>query len=69
MFYLCRDLCTTLDCFYLRLGFSGEFAPRTIIRSEVRCKETGKIRKLFDYENVQDLYDLLVEFIHLLYFK
>lgn len=51
------------------MGFSGEFAPRCITRSEVRCKQSGQYRKIFDYENAEDLYDLLVEFIHVLYFK
>lgn len=66
-FYKILRLC--FSHLYFRIGFSGEFAPRCITRSEVRCKETGKIRKIFDYDNAQDLYDLLVEFIHVLYFK
>lgn len=54
------------DC---RFGFTGEFAPRCIIPSEVKCKKTGTIRKIMDYKNEQDLYDLLVDFLHTLYFK
>ncbi|KRT78770.1 hypothetical protein AMK59_7876 [Oryctes borbonicus] len=54
---------------YTKIGFSGEFAPRAIISSEVRCKNTNQIRKIYDYKDKEDLYDLLVEFIHLLYFK
>ncbi|KAB0799199.1 hypothetical protein PPYR_07079 [Photinus pyralis] len=54
---------------YTKLGFSGEFSPRYIIRSEVRCKETGLMRNIRDYKDDQDLYDLLVDFLHSLYFK
>lgn len=52
-----------------RLGFGGEFAPRAIVNSEVRCKETGNMRNIFSYSDSQDLYDLLVDFIHVIYFK
>lgn len=52
-----------------RLGFSGEFSPRCIIRSEVICKNTGRLRNILDYESKEDLYDLLVDFVHMLYFK
>lgn len=55
--------------FCLRFGFSGEYAPRCIIRSEVRCKKTDQIRQIIDYQNEKDLYDLLVDFLHILYFK
>ncbi|XP_017772679.1 PREDICTED: actin-related protein 10 [Nicrophorus vespilloides] len=54
---------------YTKLGFSGEHAPRCIIRTEVFCKKTHKVRKIYDYEDKYDLYDLLVDFIHILYFK
>ncbi|XP_063912886.1 actin-related protein 10-like [Zophobas morio] len=54
---------------YTKFGFSGEYAPRCIIRSEVRCKKTNTIRRIIDYENEKDLYDLLVDFVHVLYFK
>ncbi|XP_974574.2 actin-related protein 10 [Tribolium castaneum] len=54
---------------YTKFGFSGEYAPRCIIRSEVRCKKTNQVRRIFDFKDEQDLYDLLVDFIHTLYFK
>lgn len=54
---------------YTKLGFSGEFSPRYIIRSEVRCKETGLMRNIRDYKDDGDLYDVLVDFLHTLYFK
>lgn len=52
-----------------RFGFTSEFAPRYIIRSEVRCKKTGRCRSICDYESPEDLHDLLVDFIHTIYFK
>lgn len=52
-----------------RFGFTGEFSPRAIFRSEVRCKKSGQLRKVLDYNSQEDLYDLLVEFIHVIYFK
>ncbi|KAK9694182.1 actin [Popillia japonica] len=54
---------------YTKIGFSAEFAPRAIVASEVRCKNTNQVRNIYDYKDKEDLYDLLVEFIHLLYFK
>jgi actin-related protein 10 len=54
---------------YTKFGFSGEYAPRCIIRSEVCCKKTNTIRRILDYKDEKDLYDLLVDFVHVLYFK
>lgn len=54
---------------YTKFGFTGEFAPRTIMKSVARCKKTGRLRKIWDYESPEDLYDLLVEFLHTIYFK
>ncbi|CAG9864764.1 unnamed protein product [Phyllotreta striolata] len=54
---------------YTKFGFAGEFAPRNIMKSTVRCKRTDRLRRIWDYESPEDLYDLLVEFIHVIYFK
>ncbi|XP_072383319.1 actin-related protein 10 [Diabrotica undecimpunctata] len=54
---------------YTKFGFSGEFAPRTIIKSVARCKKSGQLRRIWDYESAEDLYDLLVEFLHVIYFR
>ncbi|XP_076274002.1 actin-related protein 10 [Rhynchophorus ferrugineus] len=54
---------------FTRFGFTTDFAPRYIIRSEVRCKKTNKLRKICDYDSADDLYDMLVELIHIIYFK
>lgn len=52
-----------------RFGYAGEASPRGIIRTEVRCPESKKIRRIIDHTDVEDLYQLLVEFLHLLFFK
>lgn len=54
---------------FTKIGISGEYTPRAIIRSEVQCKRTNTRRKLTSYSDKEDLYDLLVEFVHLIYFK
>ncbi|XP_075233522.1 actin-related protein 10 [Lycorma delicatula] len=54
---------------FTKFGFAGEPSPRCIIPSEVKCAESGKIRPIHSYKNESDLYALLVDFIHLLYFK
>lgn len=54
---------------FFRFGFTGEFAPRCIIRSEIKCKNGNQFRKIADYKNELDLYDMLVDFLHILYFK
>nr|XP_022903365.1 actin-related protein 10 [Onthophagus taurus] len=54
---------------YTKVGFNGEFSPRAIIPTEVEYKKTGQLRKIYDYESEEDLYDLLVDFIQMLYFK
>lgn len=58
-----------INIFIFRFGFTGEFAPRNIIKSEVRCKGTGELKRLWDFKSPEELYDLLVEFIHIIYFK
>ncbi|KAL0123243.1 hypothetical protein PUN28_007682 [Cardiocondyla obscurior] len=54
---------------YTKFGYAGEVSPRGIIRTEVRCSETKKTRKIIDYKDTEDLYQLLVDFFHLLFFK
>ncbi|KYN09628.1 PREDICTED: actin-related protein 10 [Trachymyrmex cornetzi] len=54
---------------YTKFGYAGEVSPRGIIRTEVRCSESKKIRRIIDYRDVEDLYQLLVDFLHLLFFK
>ncbi|XP_011863461.1 PREDICTED: actin-related protein 10-like [Vollenhovia emeryi] len=54
---------------YTKFGYAGEATPRGIIRTEVRCSESKKTRKIVDYKDTEDLYQLLVDFLHLLFFK
>jgi len=54
---------------YTKFGFVGEFTPRCIIPSEVKSSVDGKVRKVWCYQNEQELYSILVDFIHLLYFQ
>ncbi|KAK7863333.1 hypothetical protein R5R35_009689 [Gryllus longicercus] len=54
---------------YTKFGFAGETGPRCIISTEVMCQESGRIKKIFSYSNEEELYSLLVEFIHNLYFR
>ncbi|KAG7207174.1 hypothetical protein KM043_008863 [Ampulex compressa] len=54
---------------YTKYGYASEGAPRGIIRTEIKCPETREIRKVFDYKDTEDLYQLLVEFLHALFFR
>ncbi|XP_021913743.1 actin-related protein 10 isoform X2 [Zootermopsis nevadensis] len=54
---------------YTKFGFAGESGPRCIIQTEVKCPETKQVKKVLHYSSKEDLYDLLVEFIHNLYFR
>lgn len=58
-----------LNTLLRRFGYAGEVSPRGIIRTEVRCSESKKIRRIIDYKDIEDLYQLLVDFLHLLFFK
>lgn len=54
---------------YTKFGFAGEPSPRGIIKTEVKCPEAKEIRRIFSYKDTEDLYQLLVEFLHILFFK
>ncbi|KZC14804.1 Actin-related protein 10 [Dufourea novaeangliae] len=54
---------------YTKYGYAGEATPRGIIKTEVICSETKQLRKLYDYKDTDDLYQLLVEFLHCLFFR
>lgn len=54
---------------YTKFGFAGESGPRCIVRTEVKCPETKQVKKVLNYSSKGELYDLLVEFIHILYFR
>jgi len=54
---------------YTKIGFARETGPRSIIPSEINHPHTGKIVKIWNYHGKEDLYLILKEFIHKLYFK
>lgn len=54
---------------YTKFGYASEPTPRGIIRTEIKCPETKTIRKIYDYRDTDDLYQLLVEFLHALFFR
>lgn len=54
---------------YTKAGFAGENGPRVILRSEVKCRETGNTVPVFETQDKEELRHRLVDFIHKLYFK
>ena len=54
---------------YTKFGYAGEPTPRGIIRTEIKCPETRELRRIYDYKDTEDLYQLLVEFLHALFFR
>lgn len=54
---------------YTKVGFARECGPRFIIPTEVIHPHTGQVTKIWNYHKDVDLYILLKEFIHRLYFK
>ena len=58
-----------MDLLSYRAGFAGENGPRIIIRSEVKCRETGESVPVFQYKDHNELRHHLVDFIHKLYFR
>ncbi|XP_071504426.1 actin-related protein 10-like [Diadema antillarum] len=54
---------------YTKVGFAGETSPRAIVPSKVKLSKTGKVTHIWEYSSTEELYDLLVEFLHVLYFR
>lgn len=52
-----------------RFGFTGEAAPRCIVRSEFWSPALRGYKRVFDYKDDEELYDNLVHMLHLLYFR
>lgn len=53
-----------------RAGFAGENAPRCFLPSSVPCrKDPNQSKKLIEYEDEADLYQMLVDFLNTIYFK
>uniref|UniRef100_H3C9R0 Actin related protein 10 n=1 Tax=Tetraodon nigroviridis TaxID=99883 RepID=H3C9R0_TETNG len=59
-----------LGAAYTKCGFAGETGPRFIIPSEIRKPGQQQAIKVVQYNiNTEELYAILKEFIHLLYFR
>uniref|UniRef100_A0A8C4DAT9 Actin related protein 10 n=1 Tax=Dicentrarchus labrax TaxID=13489 RepID=A0A8C4DAT9_DICLA len=60
-----------LGAAYTKCGFAGETGPRFIIPSEIRKPGQQQVRhRLVQYNiNTEELYVILKEFIHILYFR
>ncbi|XP_058801808.1 actin-related protein 10 [Phymastichus coffea] len=71
MRYISDNLIVVLDIgsAYTKYGYVGEAAPRGIIRTEIKCPESKEVRQIFSYTDKDDLYQLLVEFLHYIFFK
>ncbi|KAL4717248.1 hypothetical protein ACJJTC_017135 [Scirpophaga incertulas] len=54
---------------YTKFGFTGEAAPRCIIRSEFWCPSERRYKRVHDYKTAEELYDNFVHMLHLLYFR
>lgn len=54
---------------YTKAGFAAESGPRVILKSEVKCRKSGNLVPVFQYEDEEELRHHLVDFIHKLYFR
>ncbi|XP_078001136.1 actin-related protein 10-like [Glandiceps talaboti] len=55
---------------YTKVGFAGEPSPRSIIPSEVKRARSETVQRVdVNAVNSEDLYNVLIDFIHYLYFR
>ncbi|KAK2140954.1 hypothetical protein LSH36_1198g00002 [Paralvinella palmiformis] len=54
---------------YTKCGFSSECSPRKIVPSTVKKAKTGELVNIYDISDREELYRLLIDFVHLLYFR
>ncbi|XP_038066561.1 actin-related protein 10-like isoform X1 [Patiria miniata] len=54
---------------YTKIGFANETGPRAIIASSVKQPRSGTLVKVWDFSNSEELYDVLVDFLHVVYFR
>ncbi|XP_064620683.1 actin-related protein 10-like [Lineus longissimus] len=54
---------------YTKSGFAGENGPRCILPSELVRPKTGQLVKIIDFIDKEELYDVLVEYLHKIYFR
>uniref|UniRef100_A0A9J8AMX5 Actin-related protein 10 n=1 Tax=Cyprinus carpio carpio TaxID=630221 RepID=A0A9J8AMX5_CYPCA len=59
-----------LGAAYTKCGFAGETGPRFIIPSEIKRAGSPEAVRVVQYNiNTEELYSILKEFVHLLYFR
>ncbi|XP_051951628.1 actin-related protein 10 [Xyrauchen texanus] len=59
-----------LGAAYTKCGFAGETGPRFVIPSEIKHPGSQEAVRVVQYNiNTEELYNILKEFIHLLYFR
>uniref|UniRef100_A0A8C1M382 Actin related protein 10 n=1 Tax=Cyprinus carpio TaxID=7962 RepID=A0A8C1M382_CYPCA len=59
-----------LGAAYTKCGFAGETGPRFIIPSEIKHAGSPEAVRVVQYNiNTEELYSILKEFVHLLYFR
>ncbi|KAG7308971.1 hypothetical protein JYU34_004827 [Plutella xylostella] len=54
---------------YTKFGFTGEPAPRCIVRSQFWSAAERRMKRVLDYATAEELYENLVHMLHLLYFR
>jgi len=54
---------------YTKCGFAGENGPRFIIPSEVKPLKTKKTIKIHEVADDEELYSVLIEFVHYIFFR
>lgn len=54
---------------YTKVGFAAEAFPRFIIPSDVYISSTGKLKRLYDYDKSNELYDQIVDFFQTVFFR
>ncbi|XP_072031125.1 actin-related protein 10-like [Amphiura filiformis] len=54
---------------YTKIGYASETGPRAIIRSTFKQSKTGKLLNLSNYSTLEELYDTLVDYLHVIYFR
>ena len=52
-----------------RVGFAGETSPRAIVPSSIKFSKTNKVTEIWNYSSTEELFDVLVEFLHHIYFR
>uniref|UniRef100_A0A671MIS4 Actin-related protein 10-like n=1 Tax=Sinocyclocheilus anshuiensis TaxID=1608454 RepID=A0A671MIS4_9TELE len=59
-----------LGAAYTKCGFAGETGPRFVIPSEIKRAGSPEVVRVVQYNiNTEELYSILKEFVHLLYFR